>query len=162
MGFLDRLKDILGGKKENGAGQQSRTPAVPESQERDGAAQQSRTPSFVKPTKQERFVEGQKNRQPNPTWESVELYLEKALAESGEFVILNLSYPKIEFIQATRESNLDTNTKMCLEVSVLDEQAGVTHVFEKVVDADTCRDAFRLYFESGEVRDLDTFSPIQW
>lgn len=29
---------------------------------------------------------------------------------------------------------------------------------EKTVDADECRDAFRLYYESGEVRDLDSFS----
>ncbi len=30
-----------------------------------------------------------------------------------------------------------------------------------VVDADACRAAFRLYYESGEVRDLDTFSPVE-
>lgn len=162
MGFFDRLKSILGGKAEDDASRQSQAPAVPEPQKRDGAAQQSQTPAFSKPTRQERYVQGQENRQTDPTWESVELHLEKALIDSGEFVILNLSYPKIPFIQATREPGPDNIGKMSLEASILDEQNGVTHVLEKVVDADECRDAFRLYFETGEVKDLDTFSPVEW
>lgn len=161
MGFFDRLKAILGGKDNAGADQQGQSPAVPEPQKRDGA-DRSKPPAFSKPGGPERFVKGNEDMRTNPTWEAVELYIEKALMDGEEFVILQLSYPNIPFIQARMESNLDTNTEMRLEASVLDEQTGSFHIFEKIVDADTCRDAFRLYYESGEVRDLDTFSPMQW
>lgn len=113
--------------------------------------------------KPERYVEGQEEWRGDPTWEEVELYLEKTLINKREFVILNLSYPNIPFIQAVRASNLDTDATMLLQVRVCDEQIkdeGVV-LLEKVVDADTCREAFRLYYESGEVADLDEYTLAQ-
>lgn len=157
-GFLIDLRLFGGDKIEDGADRQGRATAVPKPQKRDDA-DRSQPPAVSKPGGPERSVKG--NFEPlikDPTWETVELYIQRALMNGEEFVILQLSYPKIPFIQA----NMDTDTTMCLEASVLDEQTGSYHIFEKIIDADTCRDAFRLYYESGEVRDLDTFSPLKW
>jgi len=163
MGFIDRLKAFWGGRVEDGSDWQSQIRAYRTEPQKIDGADRSQPPAFSKPDGPKHFVQG--NFEPlvtNPTWETVELYIEKARLDGKEFVVLQLSYPKIPFIQASMESNQGTITEMRLEASVLDEQTGSYHIFEKIVDADTCRDAFRLYYESGEVRDLDTFSPMKW
>ena len=186
MGLIDRLKSFFGGNDIDGAGR-SQPPATSEwldserfAQERDAMlawnranpalsveeserfAQEGDPLVAALRRKPERYVEGQKEWRGDPTWEEVELYLRKALINKREFVLLNLSYPKIPYIQACRESNPGTNDKMFFEVCVQDELTGRFRMHEKIVDADECRDAFRLYFESGEVRNLDDYTPGAW
>lgn len=49
---------------------------------------------------------------------------------------------------------------MLLQVRICDEQLKDEDVviLEKVLDAEKCREAFRLYYESGEVADLDEYT----
>ncbi|GEM_PF-3285435 len=110
--------------------------------------------------KPERYVEGQKGWRGNPTWEDVESFFEKALFNKREFVILTLPYPNIPFIQAINVSNPDSDATMLLQVRICDEQLKDEDVviLEKVLDAEKCREAFRLYYESGEVADLDEYT----
>lgn len=170
MGIFNRIKAFLSGNVRgvsDWSGQESESDtnqtASTEWLESERFAQERDAMLAWNRAKPERYVEGQEEWRGDPTWEEVELCLRKALINKREFVILNLSYPNIPFIQAVRASNLDTDATMLLQVRVCDEQIkdeGVV-LLEKVVDADTCREAFRLYYESGEVADLDEYTLAQ-
>lgn len=148
MGLFDRLKACFF-DKDNGDAEQLKQ-----------AATTPNPNAFSMPERPDRFVEGPNDFRADPTWETVEWYLEKALSHDDEHVILQLSYPNIPFIQAARIPGWDKRGKMSLEASVFDERTKRCVLLEKIVDDDECKVAFRLYFESGKVRDLDAFSPM--
>ncbi|MDD4096464.1 MAG: hypothetical protein PHP22_09515 [Oscillospiraceae bacterium] len=133
--------------------------------EQSGQASESETnpPTYSIPKNSGRWLEDAHGpRRKEPVWEAVELHLEKAMMYTDDHIVLNLSYPIIPFIQACGDPNPDAINTMLLEAMVLDEQTGRFHLLEKIVDAEACREAFRLYYESGEVRNLDEFSPEKW
>ena len=153
MGIFDRIHAFLWGNDREDA---DRSRQLSESE--------TNPPMFPTPQSPDRELEDANGVRAEPTWEAVEWYLEKALTNKEDHVVLQLSYPKIPFIQACRDLAQENSGKMCLEVRVCDEQIKDDDVviLEKTVDADECRDAFRLYYESGEVRDLDSFSRESW
>jgi hypothetical protein len=118
--------------------------------------------AFLKPKSPDRFVEAASGSREEPTPDKVEFYLEKALSDDEEHVILELSLPNVNFIQAARITRGKDRGKMTLQASMLDERTNQFVLVEKVCDEIYCRAAFRLYLEKGEVLDPDTFAPVQF
>ncbi len=92
----------------------------------------------------------------------MEFYLEKTLSNDDEHVILQLSLPNVNFIQAARITRGKDRGKMTLQVSMLDERTNQFVLMEKVCDEIDCRAAFQLYLEKGEVLNPDKFSPVEF
>ena len=162
MSIIDRLKYFLGGYDKGGTGQ-GQQPASSEWLDSERFAQEcdAMRAMWREQKKPDRYVEGPEDWGADPTWETVEFYFKNALNNKTEgWVILNLSYPLIPFIQACRASHQDENLAMNFHVRFCDDRIedGTVVLLEKTLDTDACREAFRVYFESGEVWDLDQFS----
>lgn len=117
--------------------------------------------AFLMPKSPDKFVEGASGSCEEPTLDKVQFHLEKALRDKEEHVILNLSFPGINFIQAARITRGKDRGKMTLQASVFHKQRMHYVLLQKACDDNECRAAFQLYFEKGDVLDLETFSIVE-
>ena len=93
----------------------------------------------------------------SPTWQQVQLYINKIFQNNEEFIILTLSEAVygVRYIQAC-----DVNGEYSLELGI--ETDDKTKLVEKVCDKKELVERFQQFYEYGVVNDIDQFKPVSF
>ena len=93
----------------------------------------------------------------SPTWQQVQLYINKMLQNNEEFIVLTLSEAMygVRYMQAC-----DVNGEYTLELGI--ETDDKTKLVEKVCDKKELVERFQQFYEYGVVHDIDQFKPVSF
>ena len=93
----------------------------------------------------------------SPTWQQVQLYINRIFQNNEEFIILTLSEAVygVRYIQAC-----DVNGEYSLELGI--ETDDKTKLVEKVCDKKELVERFQQFYEYGVVNDIHQFKPVSF
>ena len=93
----------------------------------------------------------------SPTWQQVQLYINKMIQNNEEFIVLTLSEAVygVRYMQAC-----DVNGEYFLELGI--ETDDKTKLVEKVCDKKELVERFAQFYEYGIVHDIDQFKPVSF
>ena len=93
----------------------------------------------------------------SPTWQQVQLYINKMFQNNEEFIVLTLSQAMygVRYMQAC-----DVNGEYFLELGI--ETDDKTKLVEKVCDKKELVERFEQFYEYGVVHDIDQFKPVSF
>ena len=93
----------------------------------------------------------------SPTWQQVQLYINKMLQNNEEFIVLTLSEAVygVRYMQAC-----DVNGEYSLELGI--ETDDKTKLVEKVCDKKELVERFEQFYEYGVVHDINQFKPVSF
>lgn len=93
----------------------------------------------------------------SPTWQQVQLYINKMMQNNEEFIVLTLSEAMygVRYMQAC-----DVNGEYSLELGI--ETDDKTKLVEKVCDKKELVERFEQFYEYGVVYDIDQFKPVSF
>ena len=93
----------------------------------------------------------------SPTWQQVQLYINKMIQNNEEFIVLTLSEAMygVRYMQAC-----DVNGEYSLELGI--ETDDRTKLVEKVCDKKELVERFQQFYEYGVVHDIDQFKPVSF
>ena len=93
----------------------------------------------------------------SPTWQQVQLYINKMIQNNEEFIVLTLSEAMygVRYMQAC-----DVNGEYSLELGI--ETDDKTKLVEKVCDKKELVERFEQFYEYGVVHDINQFKPVSF
>ena len=93
----------------------------------------------------------------SPTWQQVQLYINKMIQNNEEFIVLTLSEAMygVRYMQAC-----DVNGEYSLELGI--ETDDKTKLVEKVCDKKELVERFAQFYKYGVVHDIDQFKPVSF
>ena len=93
----------------------------------------------------------------SPTWQQVQLYIDKMIQNNEEFIVLTLSEAMygVRYMQAC-----DVNGEYFLELGL--ETDDKTKLVEKACDKKELVERFAQFYEYGIVHDIDQFEPVSF
>ena len=93
----------------------------------------------------------------SPTWQQVQLYINKMIQNNEEFITLTLSEAVygVRYMQASSFKG-----KYSLQLGM--ETDNKTNLVERVCDEKELLERFAQFYESGFVHDIDQFKPVSF
>lgn len=93
----------------------------------------------------------------SPTWQQVQLYINKMIQNNEEFIVLTLSEAVygVRYMQAC-----NVNGEYSLELGI--ETDDKTKLVEKVCDKKELVERFEQFYEYGVVHDINQFKPVSF